>query len=169
MTVLMIGGLFLGNTHAEEQIPDGTVEGFDEGTYVVRNDDGDGYWEIEITDNPVITPDYTEYWNSGNFNKTVSASYYSEGELQVTMTATFTGKIASGGGSSIYSVFNCSTVAPQYELSDTSCVVLRSNSTIDNPAMGRYTQTVLQSGSTKSFKLTLSLSYTGTATITVTC
>ncbi len=171
MTFLMMGGLFFSNTHAEEQIPDGTIEGFDEGTYVVRNDDGDGYWEIEITDNPVITPDYTEYWSSGNFNKTVSASYYSGGTLQVTMTATFTGIIRSGGGSSIYSASNGSLDSSFYVSLSSSCVVLRSNSTIDNPAMGRYTQTVLQSGGNtyKTFKLTLSLSYTGTATITVTC
>lgn len=172
MTVLMIGGLFLGHTHAEEQIPDGTVEGFDEGTYVVRNDDGDGYWEIEITDNPVITPDYTEYWNSGNFNKTVSASYYSGGVVRITLYATFIGRIIQNGGATIYSCSNGHYTSKYYDVEGTSsCVVLRSAATSSNPSIGRYSQeaTINSTGETRTFKLTLSLTYTGTATITVTC
>lgn len=171
LSVIMLCVFGITNVHAEETILDGTLDSFEEGTYMMKDEEGDGYWEIIITDNDVAIPNYTEYWSSGNFSKTVSANYYNGGSLEVTMQAVFTGKITAGGGSSIYSVYDGYFQSTLYSTLSSSCVVLRSNSTPENPAMGRYSQSVrkISNNENKTFKLTLSLSYYGAATITITC
>jgi len=140
-------------------------------TFIVRDEDGEGYWEIEIIDEPMYSPQYEADWGYTSFNKTVSCTYNDSGNSNIArMSARFSG-YCNSGGAALTSVSNgtmssrsySATGSPYYE-------ILQPYSTSSSSAHARYSQICIPSsgGSNTPVSLHLYLSSTGHAIVTIT-
>ena len=141
-------------------------------SYIVRDEEGEGYWEIVIEDVKMKNLRYTEPWGYVSFWKTVTCTYNDSGNSSIAkMSAYFVGKIDSGTGAKIYSVSNGSFTSAVYNANVSPVYnVLQGSSTSTTPAHAQYVQGCIKNtgeGSV-SISLHLYLTSTGSATVVIT-
>lgn len=140
-------------------------------TFIVRDDNGEGYWEIEIIDEPVYSPQYEADWGYTSFNKTVSCTYNDSGNYNVAqMSARFSG-YCNSGGAALTSVSNGSFLSSSYSATGSPYYeILQPYSTLGSSAHARYRQICRKNsdGTSCSISLHLYLTSTGHATVTIT-
>ena len=140
-------------------------------TFIVRDENGEGYWEIEIIDEPVYSPQYEADWGFTSFNKTVSCTYNDSGNSNIAkMSARFSG-YCNSGGAALTSVSNGSFLSSSYSATGSPYYEIpQPYSTSGRSAHARYRQVCVNTtfGEIVSISLHLYLSSTGHATVTIT-
>lgn len=140
-------------------------------TFIVRDENGEGYWEIEIIDEPVYSPQYEADWGYTSFNKTVSCTYNDSGTNGVaSMSARFSG-YCNSDGAGLTSVSNGTFSSQTYTQSNgTYYEIPQRHSTSNSAAHARYRQVCkrLANGNNVNISLHLYLSSAGHATVTIT-
>ena len=140
-------------------------------TFIVRDENGEGYWEIEIIDEPVYSPQYEADWGYTSFNKTVSCTYNDSGNSNIArMSARFSG-YCNSGGAGLTSVSNGTISSYSYNATGSSYYeILQSHSTSSSAAHARYRQicSPVGGGESRPISLHVYLSSTGHATVTIT-